>query len=391
MNRLIKQSSRPLSLLVHRFCTSNNNPNSEKKGLTKIVIGAVGVAISVGAALLANYGQIKEVKNDLDALLPTAIEDSYIEPVSKKNVKRELLDAQLKKASLAFPSDKYYIVYGAKGAGKSHAIDHTFKENKGVVKIMVTTAHNKDDIISEISKELLSDENKKLNSKSLISAVKKSRVAPTIIFDVERGGSNDQVLGLEAVRSLSKMLAPYCRCFIVLSEASAVLQFSKDINRETFIYVDEMSLEEAKEFLIQQKAALSVDQMEKVYEILGGNPAKLKNLSGLTNFGLSVEDFVKSSLLTAEMELVAFPHKAILQALKEHPEGVSPKFFNNRKSEGVDLSDPYAVNSSIKTSNVLVYRMELKLYQLQSTAQKTALKTYDPIIYSPNPPSFPPL
>ena len=105
----------------------------------------------------------------------------------------------------------------------------------------------------------------------------------------------------------------------------------------------------------------------------------------------SVEDFVKSSLLTAEMELVAFPHKAILQALKEHPEGVSPKFFNNRKSEGVDLSDPYAVNSSIKTSNVLVYRMELKLYQLQSTAQKTALKTYDPIIYSPNPPSFPPL
>jgi len=253
---------------------------------------------------------------------------------------------------------------------------------------MVTTAHNKDDIISEISKELLRDENKKINSKSLISAVKRSRVAPTIIFDVERGGSPDQVLGLEAVRSLSKMLAPYCRCFIVLSEASAVLQFSKDIDRETFIYVDEMSLEEAKEFLIQQNAPLSDDQMEKVYERLGGNPAKLKSLSGLINSGSSVEDVVQSILLTARIQLVAFPHKVILQALKEHPEGVSPEFFNNRKSEGVDLSDPDAVNSSIKTSNVLVYRVELKLYQLQSTAQKSALKTYDPIICSPNPPSF---
>lgn len=38
--------------------------------------------------------------------------------------------------------------------------------------------------------------------------------------------------------------------------------------------------------------------------------------------------------------LAAFLHQAILKALKEHPEGISPAYFNNMESEGVDLSDP---------------------------------------------------
>ena len=351
------------------------------------VLAVLGGAMSFTAAMLAGYAPLKEVKKDLYTLLPTAIEDSCIEPVSKNNVKRELLDAQLLRASITPPTDGYWIVYGAKGAGKSHAVDHTFAGKDAVIKIMVTTAHNKDDIISSLLKKLVGDSTTKLEPEALISAVNRSKFTPTIIFDVERGGSSDQVLGLEAVRSISKMLAPYCRCFIVLSEASAALQFSKDKYREEFIYVDEMSIEEAKEFLTQQKSGLLPAEVETVYKNLGGNPAMLKKLNYKIKNGISVEDFIKSSLHSAETELVAFPHKAILQALKEHPEGVRPKYFNNQKNKGVDLSDPYAVNFSIKNSNVLVYRMELQLFQLQSTALKTALKTYDPINSSLTPTS----
>jgi len=332
------------------------------------------------AGVLACYVPMKEAKNDFFSLLPIAIEKSKIEPVTKRNVKRKGLDDQLAKAGDCIPSDQYFIVYGAKGAGKSHAIDHFFSCREAVIKLMVTTANTKDDVISVISNELLGTESVKLNPNSLIAAVKRSKITPTIIFDVERGGSPDQALGLQAVRSLSKLLAPFCRCFIVLSEASAVLEFSKDTDREIFIFAGEMSIEEAKEFLVQQNCSLADEQMGSVYRDLGGNPAKLKAMSGAIKGGSSIEAFVTSSLLSARTELIAFRHQAILQALKEHPEGVNPEYFNKQKNEGVDLSDPIAVGAAMRGTNVLVYRMELDLYQLQSNVHNTALKTYTPII-----------
>ena len=45
------------------------------------------------------------------------------------------------------------------------------------------------------------------------------------------------------------------------------------------------------------------------------------------NKGNSVHDFVAMELAAAEDDLAQFPHKAILNALKEHPEGISPKYF----------------------------------------------------------------
>ena len=48
--------------------------------------------------------------------------------------------------------------------------------------------------------------------------------------------------------------------------------------------------------------------------------------------------------------------------------------------EGIDMSNPAAVGSAMKTSNAIIYRIELRKYQLMSAAHKTALKTYTPII-----------
>jgi hypothetical protein len=95
--------------------------------------------------------------------------------------------------------------------------------------------------------------------------------------------------------------------------------------------------------------------------------------------GYTVEQFVKEVLDQARRELVDFPLKPILKALKEHPEGVIPEFFNNVKYEGVDLSNPQAVGYAMKRSNAIVYRIENGKYQLLSKAHETALKTYKPI------------
>ena len=98
------------------------------------------------------------------------------------------------------------------------------------------------------------------------------------------------------------------------------------------------------------------------------------------NKGYTVEQFVEEKLDVADMELAVFPLQPILKALKEHPEGVSPKFFNKMKYEGVDLSDPQAVGYAMKRSNAVVYRIENQKYQLLSKPHETALQAYEPII-----------
>ena len=89
---------------------------------------------------------------------------------------------------------------------------------------------------------------------------------------------------------------------------------------------------------------------------------------------------MENVLAKARANLVKFLHQEILKALKDHPEGVSPEYFKKQKHEGVDLSDCSAVGVSMKSSNAIVYRIELDLYKLMSKAQETALKSDEPII-----------
>ena len=48
--------------------------------------------------------------------------------------------------------------------------------------------------------------------------------------------------------------------------------------------------------------------------------------------------------------LVAFSFQPILNALKEHLEGVPPVFFKKEECEGIDLSNPVAVGDGMKTA-----------------------------------------
>ena len=80
--------------------------------------------------------------------------------------------------------------------------------------------------------------------------------------------------------------------------------------------------------------------------------------------GLSLDDFITMALHGARNELVAFQHKQILKALKDHPEGISPEFFNNFENEGADLSNPMAVGAAMRMGNVITYRIELGKYMI---------------------------
>jgi 5-bromo-4-chloroindolyl phosphate hydrolysis protein len=327
------------------------------------------------------YSQLKETKKDVISSLPKAIEQSMItESFARDHIHVQRKDVETKISLALCDIEKYYIVYGPKGAGKSEIVHHVALEKEAVIKVDVTSAQTKEDIIKILCRKLVGSDMTAVDLDDLVKAIKISKRMPTIIFDVERGGSVDQIIGLEAVRSLSKMLAPCCHCMIVLSEVNAVLEFGKDPEREGFIYIDEMSTEEATTLLRNLKVTLTEQEIKYVFDNIGTTPAMVKSLARHMKNKQPLQEFVDSRIAYATQTLDAFPHKAILNALKEHPEGVYPRYFKNQVHRGVDLTVPQAVGTAMKRSNAIVYRIELGMYKMMSTAHQTALKNYDPVL-----------
>jgi hypothetical protein len=269
--------------------------------------------------------------------------------------------------------------------------------------LKVTSAESKDQILSKVMKELIGKElgpsglllndcvEAVRNNASVVFQMSKgdeqkvAKYTPIVIFDVERAGSTDQVQGVQAVRSIAKKLAQYCYCFVVLSEANAILQFGRDRRRERYVLVGDFSEEEAVDFLQKLDSKLDLPLSENhvalgkdlryVFDTVGAHPATMLNLHDSES---PVADFVTNLLAEARLDLVAFPHQAILKALKEHPGGVEPEYFKKQKDEGVDLSDPHAVGVAMKHSNAILYDMKERKYKVMSKAHAMALSNYEP-------------
>ena len=385
-------------------------PSLTKKYMFAVrAVGAAG-AFGLGSWVLNHYPTLKEMWSDAMSLKPNTIKTRL--PVAGKKLEqytaRDEFDDTIKLTLAKAPLDYYSILYGPKGAGKSELMNHVASDptHKAVVFLNVFTTDTKSQILDKVMDGLLNKkivgttgyqeciEALRLNATRVIQlsqddAEKLAEYTPIVIFDVEIGVGDDQQQGVAAVRSTAKALAPYVHCFVVLSEANAVLEFGKDRDREEYMLVGDFTEEQAVDFLkkLGSELDLSLDdrhrangkQLRQVFDKVGSRPAAL--LAMHRSFE-TPEEYVEGQLADAELDLVVFPHKAILKALKEHPEGVEPEFFKNHKDERVDLSDPRAVAVAMKRSNAILYDMEEGRYKLMSKAHATALRGYEPILRS---------
>ena len=159
------------------------------------------------------------------------------------------------------------------------------------------------------------------------------------------------------------------------------MEFGKDKRREKFIFVDELTESEARQFVQKRGATFSDKEMQYIFDSIGTSPVTLIDLMSEIP-KILLQEFVDAVLSDAQQDLLAFQLQPILKALKERPEGVSPDYFKKQEYKGIDMSNPAAVGSAMKSSNAIIYRIELQKYQLMSTAHRTKLKTYSPIIDS---------
>ena len=358
--------------------------------------GAASAVSGATAFLLSSYGATKEIAKDsgiditFSKFFSSKIKESEVatekyDIIKEQNlyVERPLLQEKITQfMDRKKGNEKYYIMYGAKGVGKSTITERAAKDKKGVLMIRITTASSMDEVM-QVLIDGLNIAEVKPTTINFISALKKGKsddgTLPSIIIEIERAGCLDHNLGIQAARGIAKDLSAACNFLIILSEDTAVLEFGTDSDRENFIYIGEFSEQEAREYIIKLGMKLDEKDFKYVMNNVGANPATLRSMEEWVHGGKSVQDFVAKKLAATRRELVKFPHKAILKALKQHPEGVDPEYFKNMKNEGVNLSDPAAVGSAMKQSDAVVYRIELGKYMIISRCHQTALKSYDPV------------
>jgi hypothetical protein len=313
--------------------------------------------------------------------IPEALEKSSVilSLSDSKYISRPDIESKISRF-LDSPNTKYCIVYGVSGVGKSEVVDHTVIGRRAVVKVSVYDFRSRDDLVASVISRL-TEEEISLTVDNLIEAMKKCKangVVPTIIFDVE--DFDKLATTLSNVKSLAKALIGYCKCIIVLPDTKSILEFGKDREREEYIFVDELTIPEAKHFMHVRGATFNEDEMQYIFDHVGTRASLLINLmSCVKDKNMPIKTCVENVLNFAGRDLFLFQIRPILDALKEHSEGVDYTHFIDQKFERIPLANPRAVSSAADSCNTcLLYRIENGTYQLQSTAHKTMLKSYSP-------------
>jgi hypothetical protein len=168
-----------------RRCNSNSFISRFRLPTVGEIVAGLGCSF---LSIMSIYSQLKETKKDVISSLPKAIEQSMItESFARDHIHVQRKDVETKISLALCDIEKYYIVYGPKGAGKSEIVHHVALEKEAVIKVDVTSAQTKEDIIKILCRKLVGSDMTAVDLDDLVKAIKISKRMPTIIFDVERG------------------------------------------------------------------------------------------------------------------------------------------------------------------------------------------------------------
>jgi hypothetical protein len=111
--------------------------------------------------LLQAYNQFKPILPDIKSILPSFLKRSVVstpalDTVVKKNYFSRRLEQENQIRSIFQRTEdngQYFVVYGAKGVGKSLLVDHATKGNSGIIKVKVTSITTIDDIVKSLAKQ----------------------------------------------------------------------------------------------------------------------------------------------------------------------------------------------------------------------------------------------
>ena len=348
------------------------------------------------AYVCTTYPAIKNVANEaiqsiksLSYSLPRAIQGTLADTVEfdgmkKRYVEREAVKRQISSIIERKEADgTYYVIYGSRGVGKSTVLDSAISGHYGILKIALTRNDGPEFIMRQLTK-ITGSTNLNPSFDDFKAALRAGKsmlgTIPTIIFEVASGNGPEQVSGIEVIGNFAKSLATVCSCIIVISEVSAVLEFGKFDPFLQFLFIEELTYDQAIEYVKKTQINLTDAEIMKVIDNIGANPAILNRLKAWVMNGLTVDGFITDTFVNVRLQLGAFQHQRILKALKDHPEGVNPLCFKKPRNKGIDLSIPGEACKAMKKAYAIVYRVDLQMYKTVSRAHEVAMRTYDPVV-----------
>lgn len=275
--------------------------------------------------------------------------------------------------------DRYYVVYGVKGVGKSFAIANALHGKDGVVAVVIHQGFTIERIFQRIFEAfgISAGENVAINDfLRAISEVPRqlNYRRLTIVLEIE---SLD-----EGVLAASRLVAKWCsesaNVIAVLSEATAVLAFSDDC-RARFIRVDGMQRAEAHQYFNHLKDIAGIqqienDKIEAFFDTVGTSPFIIKScILAISEGECTMEKYIRETVERACCDLVAFPPTQILRALKANPSGISTSSFMGQNHGDVNLAQPKDVARFMVRNRAILYDVDSRQYKLYSKTHESVL------------------
>lgn len=125
------------------------------------------------------------------------------------------------------------------------------------------------------------------------------------MLEVEGGFSSEAVI--DSVKHDAKQLAIVANVMIILSDANAAVAFGDD-KRQEFIWVDEMTKEEAKEYMRKIGTVVSDVDLEFLIDKIGALPLDIGLSMKALKDGISAAVIVENAEIAARRDLQAFRH-----------------------------------------------------------------------------------
>lgn len=328
-------------------------------------------------------GPIEIPKPDLLSKFTKNLANKSVKPIMppEEFVARPAVSAALDNAINTL--DSYCIVYGSVGVGKTTMVRQAVSGKKAVIWVDVYHSDTEKSVYAKIMNKVTGTE-QSLDAQDLKKAISeftaqsKDQTIPTIIFDTSPGVSGPV---LDRLRAISNRIRHVCHCVIVAPDTSGVLSIWRD-PYEQIVFIDEMTYEESKEILQKNNTPVKETDVRKIYDSIGGNPLLLS----LLNYDLgsrSLDECIELHINRAKDDLYRFDLQPILLALKEKPDGVSPCFFDQTTYKGIRMVDTEEVGrKALKDTEAVCYNFKDRVYRVMTTRHKTALKDYEPTVYS---------
>ena len=317
-------------------------------------------------------------------------------PITTDNyVNRPTLEHSILMASKVLLPDKvgeYTVIVGPDGSGKTSTVANVFNNMKGVVNVCVSQVDTTKSLFSTLARCVIRKEvvfrDTKLDAQFdleilfpiLITVAKQQRdnLPITVVFEVDGGSPQTEI---DWVQLAAKQLAHSCNVIVVMSAADAAATFRGD-GRQQFIWVDEMTHEEATTYARKLHPTVAEDDLTLLFDKVGTLPLNVgKGVLALKR-GVPADEIVLQAVTSAEADIDAFTHQTIIGALKwkNDLDGVSVREFwrfRNDK-EVMNYVEPRAVAVAMKMRNAVVYDPLSCEYRLASRAHRTALlKRYE--------------